>query len=231
PSAPARGVRGGQGALKVPFSVACRSPDAARHAGVDSEWIVAVAGSAWLFPVLFALVVGDAFLVVLPSETAVVALGAIAGATGNPALPLVIATAAVGALVGDLACYAIGRWVGVDRWAWQRRPRVAAAIDRVRATVERRTAVLVFTARYIPFARIAVNLAAGAARIPLARYAPLAAAAGIGWALYNVAVGGLVGAALGDRPLLAIAVSVAVAITLGLAVDASIRLVSARRRE
>lgn len=166
---------------------------------------------------------------VLPSETAVVALGAIAGATGDPPLTAVVATAAVGALVGDLACYAIGRWAGVDRWGWQRRRRIATAIARVRATVERRTAVLVFTARDIPFARIAVNLAAGAARIPLARYAPLAAAAGLGWAIYNTAVGSVVGAALGDRPLLAIGVSVVTAIALGVTVDAVIRAVTARR--
>ena len=196
---------------------------------MSDAWIDSVAGSPWLFPALFALVVGDAFLVVLPSETAVVALGAIAGATGDPPLTAVVATAAVGALVGDLACYAIGRWAGVDRWRWQRRPRIAAAIARVRATVERRTAVLVFTARYIPFARIAVNLAAGAARIPLARYAPLAAAAGLGWAIYNTAVGSVVGAALGDRPLLAIGVSVVTAIALGVTVDAVIPAVTPRR--
>lgn len=196
---------------------------------MSDAWIDSVAGSPWLFPALFALVVGDAFLVVLPSETAVVALGAIAGATGDPPLTAVVATAAVGALVGDLACYAIGRWAGVDRWGWQRRRRIATAIARVRATVERRTAVLVFTARYIPFARIAVNLAAGAARIPLARYAPLAAAAGLGWAIYNTAVGSVVGAALGDRPLLAIGVSVVTAIALGVTVDAVIRAVTARR--
>ncbi|MFE5673346.1 DedA family protein [Agromyces sp. NPDC056523] len=196
---------------------------------MHDAWLDSVIASPWLFPALFALVVGDAFLVVLPSETAVVALGALAGATGEPPLAAVVATAAVGAVAGDLTCYAIGRGVGTERWAWQRRPRVAAAIARVRATVERRTAVLVFTARYIPFARIAVNLAAGAARIPLGRYALLSLAAGIGWALYNTAVGSLVGAAIGDRPFVAIGVSVAVAIALGLTVDAAFRLATRRR--
>ena len=42
-----------------------------------------LASSPWLYPLVFALVVGDAFLVVLPSETVVVALGALAGATGS----------------------------------------------------------------------------------------------------------------------------------------------------
>ena len=123
-------------------------------------------------PVLFALVVGDAFLVVLPSETAVVALGALSAATGSPPWWLIIPVAAAGAVIGDALCYLIGRRVGLDRWRWQREGRTGAAIERVRIALHRRTAVLVFTARYVPFARIAVNLAAGAGRVPLRRYLP-----------------------------------------------------------
>ena len=135
-----------------------------------------LASSPWLYPLVFALVVGDAFLVVLPSETVVVALGALAGATGTPWPAVLVPVAAVGAVTGDLLCFLIGRRVGLDRWAWQRRGRVAAALGRAQRTVERRTAVLIFTARYIPFARIAVNLSAGASGIPLGRFLPLSAA-------------------------------------------------------
>lgn len=190
---------------------------------MPDELLAELAASPWLLPALFALVVGDAFLVVLPSETLVVALGALAATTGQPNPWLVVPIAAVGAVLGDLACYGIGRAGGLDRWAWQRRPRVAAAIAKVQATVTRRTAVLVFTARYIPFARIAVNLAAGATRVPLARYLPLSAAAGLAWAGFNTAMGAVVGSAFADRPLLALAVSIPVAILAGLAVDALVR--------
>lgn len=190
---------------------------------MDAQWIEAVAGSPWMPFVLFALVVGDAFLVVLPSETAVVALGALGAATGAPPAWIVIPVAALGAVVGDLACYLVGRRAGIDRWAWQRRPRIAAALARVRSTIERRTAVLVFTARYVPFARIAVNLSAGAAGIPLTRYLPLSAAAGVGWAVFNVTLGGVVGAALPEHPLAAVAISIPIAIATGLAVDAVVR--------
>ena len=114
-------------------------------------------------------------------------------------------------------------------WAWQRRGRVAAALGRAQRTVERRTAVLIFTARYIPFARIAVNLSAGASGIPLGRFLPLSAAAGLGWAIYNVAIGAGFGAALRDQPVLAIVLSVAVAITLGVIADVVIGRLTARR--
>ncbi len=190
---------------------------------MSADALAQLAASPWLLPALFALVVGDAFLVVLPSETLVVALGALAATTGHPNPLVVIPVAALGAVLGDLACYGIGRAGGLERWAWQRKPRIAAAIEQVRRTVGRRTAVLVFTARYVPFARIAVNLAAGAVRIPLARYLPLSAAAGLAWAVFNTAMGAVVGAAFADQPLLALAISVPVAILAGLGVDALVR--------
>jgi membrane-associated protein len=198
---------------------------------VDDAWIGELAASPWLIPAVFALVVGDAFLVVLPSETAVVALGALSATTGTPAIAAIIVAAAIGAVVGDGLCYLIGRRVGLDRWRWQRSGRVAAAIERVRIAVLQRTAVLVFTARYVPFARIAVNLAAGAGRVPLRHYLPLSAFAGLAWACYNVAIGAIVGTAFRETPLLAIAISIPLAITLGLVVDRAVARLDALRRD
>lgn len=186
---------------------------------MDDAWLAALATSPWLLPVLFLLIVGDAFLVVLPSETAMVAIGALWGSTGHPDLWAVIPVAAVGAIVGDSLCFLIGRGVGLDRWAWQRRGRVAAAIARARDGVVRRPAVLILTARYIPFARIAVNLAAGASGLGMRRFLPLSAIAGTAWAVYNTVVGAFFGTALRDVPLLAIAVSVVVAVGLGVLID------------
>lgn len=193
-------------------------------------WLDALVGSWWLYPALYLLVVADAFLVVVPGEIAVAALGALAMSTDPAALWVVIPVAAAGAFTGDVACYAIGRRVGLERWRWQREGRTGAAIARVRGVVDRRTAMLVFTARYIPFARIAVNLSVGAARLPLRRYLPLAAAAGLAWALFQVGVGTVFGAVLRGQPLLAVACSVAAALLLGLAVDRALALIRAARR-
>ena len=191
--------------------------------------ITAIAESPWLLAVLLLLVVGDAFLVVLPSETAVVALGSISAATGSPHLGALLAVAATGAIVGDSLCFAIGRSVGHDRWRWQRSGRIARQLERVRSTVLARPAVLIFTARYIPFARIAVNLSAGAVGLPYRRFLPLSAAAGVGWALYNVGVGMFFGTLLADQPVLAVVVSVLVAIALGATVDLVSQRIARRR--
>lgn len=196
---------------------------------MDDAWVTALAVSPWLLPALFALVVGDAFLVVLPSETLVVALGALWGATGMPALAPVIGVAALGTIVGDGLCYAIGRRGGLDRWRWQRTPTIARAIARARHAIHTRTAVLIFTARYVPFARIAVNLTAGASALPLSRFMPLSAAAGFAWAVYNTVIGATFGALLTELPLVAIGLSVVVAITLGVAIDAVVARVIRRR--
>ena len=192
-------------------------------------WLDAVVGSWWLYPALYGLVVADAFLVVIPGEIAVAALGALGAATGSPPLWLLIPVAALGALTGDLACYAIGRTVGLDRWRWQREGRSGAAIARVREVVLRRPAALVFTGRYIPFARIAVNLSVGAARLPFPRYLALAAVAGLGWALYQAGIGSLFGAVLRENPLVAVLCSIVAAIGLGLLVDRLVAAIAARR--
>ena len=192
-------------------------------------WIDQSLTSPWLYVVLLALVVADAFVVVLPSETVVVALGSLALSTGSPNLVLVIATASVGAVIGDNACYWIGRTLPVDRVKWLSLPRPAAAFRYAREAMRVRPASLIFTARYIPFARIAVNLTAGATRLSYRRYLPLTMVAGLCWAVYNVTVGALFGAWLSNNPVLAVVVSVVVAVCLGLAIDSLVGWASRRR--
>jgi membrane protein DedA with SNARE-associated domain len=194
-----------------------------------TSWLEQAAASPWLAAVLFALVVADAFLVVLPSETAVVALGSLALSTGAPSIWVVLAVAVAGAVVGDNVCYWIGRRIGTERFAWMRRPRVAAAITRARTALRLRPAVVIVTARYIPFARIAANLTAGATEFPYRRYLPLTMVAGTGWALYNCLIGALFGAWLAENPVLAIVLSVAVAIALGITIDTVAARIAARR--
>ncbi|MFJ6653971.1 DedA family protein [Microbacterium sp. NPDC091313] len=179
-----------------------------------------LATSPWALPLMFLLVLGDAFLVVIPGEVAVTASGALAVSTGSPPLIAVIVVAGAAALCGDLACYAIGRWVGLERWRWMRGPRVSAAFAWARARLDRRMALVLFTARFIPFARLAVNLSAGASRLPLPRYAVVAGLAALGWAAYQALVGAIVASLVPGGPVVAVIVSVVLAVGLGLAVDA-----------
>ena len=187
----------------------------------------ALIGGPWGLALMVLLVVGDAFLVVIPGEVAVTALGALAIAHGSPPLWLVILCAALAAFAGDAACYLIGRFVGTERWGWMRARRVRAALDWARRRLDGGTATVLFTARFIPFARLAINLVAGASRIHPLRYLSLVAVAGSGWAAYQAAIGAVVAAIVPGGPVVAIVVSIAVAVGVGVLIDV---LVSRSRR-
>src|SRR3954447_11330113 len=104
----------------IPFLFTC-----ARHSGTVIPDVLAEAVTGpWALAVMALLVFGDAFFVVIPGEIAVTALGALSTSTGAPPLWAVILSAAVAAACGDLLCYGIGRWVGVERWQWMRSGRL-----------------------------------------------------------------------------------------------------------
>lgn len=182
----------------------------------------------WALLIMSLLVLGDSFLVVVPGEIAVTVLGAIASTSGSPPLWAVIGCAGAAAACGDIACYLVGRTVGIERWAWMRRPRVRAALDWAALRLDGGTASVLFTARFVPFARLAINLVAGASRIHPGRYIGLVTTAALGWAAYQASVGAVVAAVIPGGPVVAVVVSVAVALGLGAAIDLAVR--RARRR-
>lgn len=175
------------------------------------------------------LVFGDAFLVVVPGEVAVTALGAAAATAGAPPLWAVIVCAGASAAAGDVACYLLGRLAGTDRWRWMRTARVRGALAAARRRLDGGLATVLFTARFVPFARLAVNLVAGASRVPPARYLALVSVAALGWAAYQASVGAAVAALLPGGVLVAVPVSIAVAVGLGLLIDLIVRRASRRR--
>ncbi|GAB3606505.1 hypothetical protein GCM10027413_19140 [Conyzicola nivalis] len=178
-----------------------------------------LAASPWVYVVVFLLTVLDAFFIVVPSETVVVALGALALSTGSPDLTILIPVAAVAATIGDSLTFWLGRVVGLVRFAWMRRPRVARVLGWAARSLDDRAAAVLLTARFVPFGRIAVNLTAGASGFRYSRFLALTAVAGVCWASYNALVGALFGAWFEGNPLLAVAMSVAVALVLGVLVD------------
>jgi membrane-associated protein len=187
------------------------------------------ASSPWIYLVVFVLTVLDAFLVVVPSETVIVALAALSLSAGSPDLALLVPVAAVAAVIGDSLTFWVGRTLGVTRFRWMRRPRVVRVLAWAARSLDQRAAVVLLTARFVPFGRIAVNLAAGATGFRYPRFLALTAIAGVCWAIYNVLVGALFGTLFEGRPVLAVAVSVVVAVGLGALVDRA-STIAARRR-
>lgn len=194
---------------------------------IINELILQATASPWLYLVMFATAVIDGFFPPIPSETVLVAAAAVAASTGETNLWLLCAVAAIGAMIGDNIAYAIGRAVGTSRFAWMRRPRVAAAFSRAQNTLTRSGAPLILGARYIPVGRVAVNVSAGALGYPWRRFLPLSAVAGATWALYSAGIGILAGHWLEDQPLLSAVFGIAFALVIGFAID---RVAAIRRR-
>jgi membrane-associated protein len=194
-----------------------------------NDFLLTAVSSPWVYLVVFAAVVIDAFFPPVPSETVVVVAAAIGVGSGSPNLLLIVGVAAVGAAVGDNVAYWLGRRIGAERFRWMRHPRAAAAFARARTGLARRPASVLLVARYIPGGRVAVNMTAGAVRFPYRRFWPLTLLAGACWAAYSVLVGLLAGHRVEEQPLVGAATGVVLALVLGVVID-RVAAAAARRR-
>ncbi|MFP3466381.1 DedA family protein [Leifsonia sp. SIMBA_070] len=194
-----------------------------------NEFIAQAAASPWVYLVVFAVVLVDAFFPPVPSESIVIGAAAASVAVGVPNLPLVLACAAAGAVVGDNLTFTIGRAVGFERFRILKRPRLRRAIERARAGMRSRAGMLVLSARYVPVGRVAVNLVAGASGLSRRRFLLLSVIAGASWAITSVTVGVLAGHLLHGNAVLGIVIGIALGLALGAVVDAVLRMASRRR--
>jgi membrane-associated protein len=191
-----------------------------------SEWMDAIneavlhaAWSWWVLPVIFVMCLIDGFFPVVPSESLIVALASVW--IGHGVLPLagLVLVGAVGAFVGDQIAFRIGRLLGSRRTKWMRRPKIAKVFDAAERQLRRRGAVLIFSARYVPVGRVAVNVTAGATGYSAKRFAFLDGIGCLLWGLYSVTIGALAGNWMEHNRLLGIVLSVVVAIVLGWLLD------------
>jgi membrane protein DedA with SNARE-associated domain len=195
------------------------------------DWALALAGSPWVYLVMYLFATIDGFFPPVPSESVVIALAALAvGPGGEPNLALLIPVAALGAFTGDQIAYSIGARVRVHELRLFRSGKGQAALAWAERTLERRGAAFIIAARYVPIGRVAVNMTAGAVRYKRRRFTFVAAIGAITWACYSTAIGVSAGAALADHsPLLAVGVGVVGGIVIGILVDWLLRLWLDRR--
>lgn len=191
-------------------------------------FILSAASQPWVLPLAAALCLLDGVVPVFPSESVLVALASIVR-DGEP-VPLAALWAAgfAGAFLGDLSAYAIGRGVGTSRFRWMHRPRVRASVVMARRNLDAHGALLLFTARFIPGGRVAVNVTAGAMRYPLPRFVALDLVSTALWSAYSIAIARLTAGWL-DNAFLQIALSVSGAALVGLLLDRVVKAVLRRR--
>lgn len=199
--------------------------------GMDllNAWLLHAAGQLWLFPVLLVFFFIDGFATILPSETALVALAALSLHNGQPNLVVLGLVALVGAVAGDNMAYLLGRTIGTERWAWMRRPRVHKMFEWARYELDKRGAALIFTARYIPWGRVAVNYMAGQTGFPHRKFFLYDLFACITWVAYALGIGLLAGQWVHENPLLGVGIAVVFAVILGFGIDHLLRWWHGRR--
>jgi membrane-associated protein len=199
---------------------------------VLTHFVLAIAGSPWAYVVLAGLLIVDGFFPFVPGETLVVTLAVLSATAHGPNLWIVLGVAIVASTIGDAIAFAIGRRVGVSRWNWMRRRRVAAALAWAHRGFVRRPATLMLTAKFVPVARVAVTMTAGATGFPVRRYVVLAVTASAIYTAFHVTVGALAGSWMADTPLLAVGVGMASVFVLGFLIDTIARAVrnSGRQR-
>jgi membrane-associated protein len=190
---------------------------------------VAIA-SPWLLAVIVGLAAVDALLPVVPSEATILAAG-VAAAAGQQDLLLVIGAAGLGAFLGEVAGYGIGRAIGpAVRGRLRAGSPREAAYDRVAALLARRGGTVLLTARFVPAGRTAATLAAGATGYPARRFLGFTVVGAWLSAAWVAVLGYLGGAVFAGDALLALVVSFALATAIGLGVEGLRRWSAHRHR-
>lgn len=195
------------------------------HLGVSSvlSYVIAV-----LLPAL------DALIPLLPSETAVIALGVATAGTADPRAAVLVALAACGAFLGDNAAYLLGRRFGP---AAERRVFAGERGSHRRAWAERSLhrfgARIIIGCRFVPGGRTAITLTCGLVGYPRRSFAVATACAAVLWASYAFLIGRLGGKAFEDRPWAGLLLALAVTVVISVLIEAARRAWARhqRRRE
>jgi membrane protein DedA with SNARE-associated domain len=119
----------------------------------------------------------------LPSE-AILPMAGIAAHDGAFGLWEAVAWTTLGSLVGALALYGLGAWLGLDRLraVADRLPLVDVSdVDRTVAWFHRHGGKAVFFGRFVPIFRSLISIPAGVARMPLWRFSVLTSAGSLIW--------------------------------------------------
>lgn len=167
--------------------------------------------SPWLYAVLIAVSFLDSFLPLIPSEPVVIVAG-VCAATGQTNIVLVIVATTLGAFMGDLVPYTVGRLLGTR--VLKRLPpgtKRRAAHDWFTRELDARGGFILVTTRFIPVGRYLATLSTGLVRYPLGKYLMFIAFATAAWSAHTALTGYLGGVLFQENTLLAMAVGVGLA--------------------
>jgi membrane-associated protein len=180
-----------------------------------------VSGSNWSYLAIFAVAVIDAFFPVVPSESAVILAGALAGSGEGLNVFLIILVAWAGAVTGDNISYGIGKWAG-ERTVKRlfKSQKAHQGFDWAERQLAERGSYIILIARFIPFGRTAVTFTSGYTKgLPWRRFFVYDVIAGGIWATYATMLGYIGGKQFEEQPWKGILVGLGIAFAFAAVIE------------
>jgi membrane protein DedA with SNARE-associated domain len=191
--------------------------------GIDQ--IAALSG--WLYLIVFAIAALDAVIPVMPSESIVIT-GAVLAAQGRTSIGGILLAAALGALAGDAASYALGRRVRTRKGEIEPGGRTGKAFRWARRMLDEHGPGTLIVARFVPGGRTATTFTAGLTRMPVRPFVASIGAGAALWAGQAGAIGFLGGKIFQDDLAAGIALGLGSGVLVGLLVELARHRLSAR---
>jgi membrane-associated protein len=181
------------------------------------DWLTQEVGqSSVTYLIVFVACATDVLFPLIPSETIVITASVLA-AQGGLFIWLIVPLVALGAFLGDNACYWLGRRIG-DPIAERlfKGEKGQARLQWAEEALCRRGAILIGVGRFIPGGRTATTFAAGTLEMPYRQFVAADAFAAVLWAVYVSMLGYLGGETFKNELWLPLAASLACALAVGL---------------
>ncbi len=177
-------------------------------------------GSPLSYFLAFAMPLLDAILPIVPSETAIIALGVATAGSADPRIALIVGLAALGAFLGDNLSYLLGkRFAPAVTRRFFSSPKGAYRRAWAEHALTGFGGRLILVCRFIPGGRTAVTLTCGIVSYRRRSFVTAVAIAALLWASYAFMVGRLGGKAFEQRPWIGFLLALGIALGISALVE------------
>lgn len=184
-----------------------------------TDFIISASTSPLSYLVIGLLTIIDAVFPAVPSESLVISMASVLAPTRPGLLAVLFVVAAVCAWIGDNLAFFIGRAPAVRNSRLLQRASIHRGLEWSRTKLFERGTVVIVVGRFIPGARIAINVACGIVGYSRRRFMMVVTASSMLWAGFSVGVGSLAGAWFEAHPLVGILLAVTLGMVLGPLID------------
>lgn len=188
---------------------------------IDSliEFLYSLMELPLFYPLVSLIVLGDALCPLLPSETILNLSGAFAASQGVPHIGGLMVAAAIGAIIGDNLCFALGGKLITYVERLDPESKAGQAITWVRRNMKRSAGTTIIVGRFLPWARWVSTIVLASVRYNWFAFFIYDTIGVIIWVMLGVGLGYVGGTLLSNFPLLGMAVGVLLGSLVGLVIQ------------